>query len=225
MSYALQFLTSCWQPGLKQVVDLALFLPILAQSRLIFRGMLHLHCLIWLRGAYHITALRDRLQAEPQYADKIIDFIDCIIKCSIGENEEEDFREIAAVLQEVIGSCQKSIKCIEEKVENVIPTIVGTSSSSLACYQLGQTVLTRSSDNSVDECLLRLKERGIKASPCRLSKAEKEVHCATSYRVPLGDPHSTSTIYTTAVLETKRNAGRGCSITGDRCLPFSCDWH
>lgn len=33
------------------------------------QGMLHLHCLIWLRGAFHIDVLQKRLILEPEYAD------------------------------------------------------------------------------------------------------------------------------------------------------------
>ncbi len=29
------------------------------------RGMLHLHCLVWLRRAFHLADLRNRLQSDP----------------------------------------------------------------------------------------------------------------------------------------------------------------
>ncbi len=45
--------------------------------------MLHLHCLVWLCGTFHITQLREQLQADSEYAACIVEFIDCIIRCSI----------------------------------------------------------------------------------------------------------------------------------------------
>ncbi len=49
------------------------------------RGMLHLHCLVWLRGVFHLAELRSRLQSDPQYAADIVKFIDSIICCSMAD--------------------------------------------------------------------------------------------------------------------------------------------
>lgn len=45
------------------------------------RGMLHLHCLVWLKGAFHLSKLRQRLLSDPEYTDRVVEFIDQIIKC------------------------------------------------------------------------------------------------------------------------------------------------
>lgn len=51
------------------------------------RGMLHLHCLVRLKGAFHLTNLRHRLLSDPEYANRMVEFIDRIIKCSIVQGE------------------------------------------------------------------------------------------------------------------------------------------
>lgn len=35
------------------------------------RGMLHLHCLVWLDGFFHLSAFRKRLLSEPGYKDRM----------------------------------------------------------------------------------------------------------------------------------------------------------
>ena len=47
------------------------------------QGMLYLHCLVWLRDAYHISKLCDRLQADSEYAACVVEFVNRIIRCSI----------------------------------------------------------------------------------------------------------------------------------------------
>ena len=47
------------------------------------RGMLHLHCLIWLKGFYHLAAFRTRLISEPQYKRQMVKYLDHIVNCSI----------------------------------------------------------------------------------------------------------------------------------------------
>lgn len=49
------------------------------------RGMLHLHCLVWLRGAFYLVELRNRLQSDPQYAINMVKLIDNIVCCSIAD--------------------------------------------------------------------------------------------------------------------------------------------
>lgn len=47
------------------------------------RGMLHLHCLIWLKGIFHLATLRQRLLSDPEYSHRIAQYLDHIIRCSI----------------------------------------------------------------------------------------------------------------------------------------------
>ena len=51
------------------------------------RGMLHLHCLIWLEGFFHFAALRKRLSSKPSHSDpmtqSMTQYLDGIIKCCI----------------------------------------------------------------------------------------------------------------------------------------------
>ncbi len=49
------------------------------------QGMLYLHCLVWLRGAFYLADLRNRLQSDPQYATDMLQFIDTIIFCSLAD--------------------------------------------------------------------------------------------------------------------------------------------
>ena len=52
------------------------------------QGMLHLHCLVWLCDTFHISQLRNRLQADSKYAARVDVFINCIIKYSIKPIDE-----------------------------------------------------------------------------------------------------------------------------------------
>ena len=47
------------------------------------RGMLHLHCLIWLKGFYHLAAFQRQLVSEPQYKRQMVEYLDHIVNCSI----------------------------------------------------------------------------------------------------------------------------------------------
>lgn len=47
------------------------------------QGMLHLYCLVWLRDVFHISKLRDRLQTDSEYAARVVEFVNCIIRYSI----------------------------------------------------------------------------------------------------------------------------------------------
>ena len=47
------------------------------------RGMLHLHSMIWLSGNLEFFSLRDRLQSDPVFADKMIRYVSSIIKCTV----------------------------------------------------------------------------------------------------------------------------------------------
>jgi hypothetical protein len=47
------------------------------------RGMLHLHVLVWLRGNLGFSTLRQRLQTDPDYADRMINYLESIISQSI----------------------------------------------------------------------------------------------------------------------------------------------
>lgn len=52
--------------------------------------MLHLHCLVWLRGAFHFSDIRERLQSDPEYAACMVRFIDKIIRCSIDSEQNSE---------------------------------------------------------------------------------------------------------------------------------------
>ncbi len=52
------------------------------------RGILHLHCLVWLCDAFYITQLREQLQADSEYTAHVVEFLDRIIKCSIIPEDE-----------------------------------------------------------------------------------------------------------------------------------------
>ncbi len=54
------------------------------------QGMLHLHCLMWLRGAFYLADLCSRLQSGPQYAIDILQFIDTIISCSLVDKSSSE---------------------------------------------------------------------------------------------------------------------------------------
>lgn len=66
--------------------------------------MLHLHCLMWLRGAHHIGKLRPKLLDCPEFTTSFLSFIDSIIKCSLPEPEAESVMleewDITAALRE-----------------------------------------------------------------------------------------------------------------------------
>ena len=47
------------------------------------RGILHLHCLVWLRGAFHLLKIRNQLCSDPEYAARMANFTDNIIRCSL----------------------------------------------------------------------------------------------------------------------------------------------
>lgn len=51
-------------------------------------GILYLNYLVWLCGAFHITLLYKRLQADFEYTACIVEFIDCIFRCSIIPEDE-----------------------------------------------------------------------------------------------------------------------------------------
>ena len=47
------------------------------------RGMLHLHCLVWLKGMTNISNFRQRMRGDPDYLSRLIRFLDHIIKASL----------------------------------------------------------------------------------------------------------------------------------------------
>ncbi len=72
------------------------------------RGMLHLHCLVGLHGAFHLADLGSHLQSDPQYATDILQFIDTIISYSLAdklssENIEQKIPAADVLSPEYIG--------------------------------------------------------------------------------------------------------------------------
>ena len=69
-------------------IDGRLFGPILTYFGTVKtnrREMLHLHRLVWLRGAYNIGILRQKLLDCSGFTASFLGFIDSIIKCSLPE--------------------------------------------------------------------------------------------------------------------------------------------
>ena len=54
------------------------------------RGMLHLHCLVWLDGFFYLSAFWKRLLSEPGYKARMAEYLDCIMKCCIVPNAGAD---------------------------------------------------------------------------------------------------------------------------------------
>ncbi len=50
------------------------------------RGMLHLHCLVWLKGVSHLATLRMQLQSNDEFHQKFLSFLKHIIKCLASQN-------------------------------------------------------------------------------------------------------------------------------------------
>ena len=46
-------------------------------------GILHLYCLIWLCRAFYLSKICNRLCFDTEYAAKMVEFVDNIIKCFI----------------------------------------------------------------------------------------------------------------------------------------------
>ncbi len=49
-------------------------------------GMLHLHCLVWLKGVSHLAILRTQLQSNDEFCQKLLSFLKQIIKCPASQN-------------------------------------------------------------------------------------------------------------------------------------------
>lgn len=47
------------------------------------RGMLHLHCLVWLKGMTNLSNFRQKMPSDPDYLSQLIQFLDHIIKASL----------------------------------------------------------------------------------------------------------------------------------------------
>ncbi len=49
-------------------------------------GMLHLHCLMWLKGVLHLAILRTQLQSNNEFCQKLLSFLEYIIKYLASQN-------------------------------------------------------------------------------------------------------------------------------------------
>ena len=54
------------------------------------RGMLHLHCLVWLKGASHLPTLRAKIQGNEDFRVRLLAFLEHIIKCSANDDAPSD---------------------------------------------------------------------------------------------------------------------------------------
>ncbi len=50
------------------------------------RGILHLHCLVWLKGVSHLAMLRMQLQSNDEFRQKLLLFLEHIIKYLASQN-------------------------------------------------------------------------------------------------------------------------------------------
>ncbi len=48
--------------------------------------MLHLYCLVWLKGVLHLATLQTQLQSNDEFRQKLLLFLEHIIKCSACQN-------------------------------------------------------------------------------------------------------------------------------------------
>ncbi len=46
------------------------------------RGILHLYCLVWLKSMLHLATLQTQLQNNDEFRQKLLLFLEYIIKCS-----------------------------------------------------------------------------------------------------------------------------------------------
>ncbi len=49
-------------------------------------GMFHLHCLVWLKDISHLVTLQTQLQSNDEFCQKLLSFLEHIIKCSASQN-------------------------------------------------------------------------------------------------------------------------------------------
>jgi hypothetical protein len=54
------------------------------------RGMLHLHCLVWLRGNFTFDELRNRVLCDVDFAQRLITFLETIITCAVNDVQHDD---------------------------------------------------------------------------------------------------------------------------------------
>jgi Helitron helicase-like domain at N-terminus len=67
------------------------------------RGMLHLHCLIWLKGNFTFEELRSRVLNDADFAERLISFLESIITNTVEnalENTDLLFQEVPSPLPE-----------------------------------------------------------------------------------------------------------------------------
>ncbi len=48
--------------------------------------MLHLYCLVWLKDMSHLATLRIQLQSNDKFRQRLLSFLEHIIKCSASQN-------------------------------------------------------------------------------------------------------------------------------------------
>lgn len=54
------------------------------------RGILHLHCLFWLKGVSHLPTLRSQIQDNKEFRQKLFLFLEHVIKCSASQDPQPE---------------------------------------------------------------------------------------------------------------------------------------
>ena len=100
--------------------------------------MLHLHCLVWLRGVFHISKLRNQLRSDPAYTTRMIQFIDRIIKCSIVPARRSDGPKLDAPLASLNETDQEFAQRLEDDSNAVASKCqLHSSSHNATCFEYG----------------------------------------------------------------------------------------
>lgn len=100
-------------------------------------GMLHLHCLVWLSGAFHLSKIREQLQTDDKYAADMVQFVDRIIWCSISEGNPDDINNEppSALLPE---TDREFMAKLEQDSNNIAAkTQLHSSFHNATCYKYG----------------------------------------------------------------------------------------
>ena len=100
------------------------------------RGMLHLHCLVWLKGVLHLVILQMQLQSNDEFHKKLFSFLEHIIKWSVSQNPYLQTLDQACpnnndsiTTSQFANLLRSDSKAIAQKVQMHLP------SHNLTCYK------------------------------------------------------------------------------------------